>query len=436
MPTWPHPESKSAALFERARRVLPGGISRGQTWIDPFPIYVREASGAEVTDVDGVTRIDFLNNFASLIHGHSHPEVVRAVAEALPRGSVYSMPNAVELDLAELLCERIASVEQVRFCNSGTEAVMLALKAARARTGRPRIAKVEGSYHGMYDYAEISLDASPANWGNRPTPVPFAHGTPSGVLADTVIIPFNDVETAEAMLREAGDSLAAILVDPAPAQVGMMPMSPAFAAMVRKVADDIGAVLVCDEVIALRIGYHGGQARVGLRPDLTTMAKIIGGGYPVGAIGGTREAMAVFSHEHGKPLNPTSGTFTSNPISMTAGLVTMRLLDEAAYDRLEAIGNRARAALGEVMRATGFPGQVTGMASMLHLHAHERTITDHRSAYHQPEEAARLRRIYRGLTDAGCMISPRGACFLSTVNTDAHIERLAAGLRGCIERMD
>ena len=253
--TWPDGGSRSAALFDRARAVLPGGISRLQTWVDPYPIYARHGDGAYITDVDGVRRLDLMNNFASLIHGHAHPRVIEAATAAAATGSCFAMPTEAEVAMAELLCERVASVERVRFCNSGTEAVMIALKAARARTGRPRIAKIEGPYHGMYDYAEVSLDSSPGTWDNDPHSVRFAAGSPQAVLDDTVVFPFNDTATAERILRGAGDSLAAILIDPAPGVFGMIPMAPDFVAMIQRVAEDIGACLIIDEAIAFRLGY-------------------------------------------------------------------------------------------------------------------------------------------------------------------------------------
>ena len=300
--TWPDRSSRSAHLYRRAAAVLPGGISRLQTWVDPYPIYARRGEGAYIVDVDGTRRLDLMNNFASLIHGHANPGVVAAATAAAAAGTCFAMPTEAEIAMAELLCGRVGSVDRVRFCNSGTEAVMIALKAARARTGRARIAKIEGAYHGMYDYAEVSLDPTPDNWGNEPKSIRYAAGSPEAVLDDTVVFPYNETETAERILRDAGSTLAAILVDPAPAVFGMVPMAPAFAAMIQRVARDIGAKVIIDEVIAFRLDYHGAQTRFGIAPDYTTFAKIIGGGFPVGAVAGTEDAMAVFSHLDGKPL--------------------------------------------------------------------------------------------------------------------------------------
>lgn len=432
-PVWPDEGSKSAALFERAKAVLPGGISRLQTLVEPVPIYAGRGEGAFIFDVDGVKRLDMMNNFASLIHGHARPEVVAAATQAIQGGSCFAMPTGTEVALAELLCDRVASVERVRFCNSGTEAVMLALKAARARTGRPRIAKIEGAYHGMYDYAEVSLDSAPDNWGNDPNSVRFASGSPQAVLDDTVVFPLNDVAAAERILREAGDSLAAILIDPAPSVFGMIEMTPAFIAMIQAVARDIGAKIVVDEVIAFRLDYHGAQAKFGIEPDYTTFAKIIGGGYPVGAIGGREDAMAVFSHENGKPLNPSSGTFTANPVSMSAGLATMQLLTPEAYQTLDGLGEHGRTVARQAFAAAGVDGQVTGVGGMFALHLHSRPITDYRSAYPVGDEAVRMKALHLGLLKAGYIMSPKISAYLSTAmgkdDLDRYGEALEATLR-------
>ncbi|MDE0807854.1 MAG: aspartate aminotransferase family protein [Alphaproteobacteria bacterium] len=421
---WPAENSNSAGIFARARQVLPGGISRLLTWVDPYPIYAKRGIGAYIEDVDGVRRLDLLNNFASLIHGHAFPPVVEAVGEVISNGSCFAFPTEREIALAELLVDRVVSVDKVRFCNSGTEAVMIALKAARARTGRHRIAKIEGAYHGMYDHAEVSLDSTPDNWGNAPASIPHTHGTPPAVLDDTLVLPLNQPEEAERLIRASADTLAAILIDPVPTQIGMIEMTPEFIRTVQKVARDIGALIVIDEVIAFRLDYHGAQARYGIKPDLTTFAKIIGGGYPVGAICGTDAAMAVFSHEYGHPLNPSSGTFTGNPVSMAAGLATMGALTPDVYRRLEAAGEKVRAGLRDAFGQAGRPGQVNGVGSMFQIHFHDREMTDYRGAFATPAENALAKSTHRCMLDRGFILSPRCSGFLSSVMTDAEIEGL------------
>ncbi len=429
---WPEPDSKSAALYERARRVFAGGSTRLQVWAEPFPVYAATGAGAYVTDVDGTRRLDLTNNYASLIHGHAHPAVIEAVTARIADGTCFALPTETEVALAELLCQRVTRFEAVRFCNTGSEAVMLAMKAARAKTGRPKIAKVEGAYHGMYDYAEVSLDSTPDNWGNAPRAVPFATGTPRGVLDDVVVLPFNDVATSERILRAHAGELAAVLLDPVPGMCGMITASPEFLAMLRGVTREIGALLIFDEVIAFRLAYHGAQARFGGEPDLTTLGKIIGGGFPVGAVAGTSDAMAVFDQTAGKPLMPASGTFTANPVSMTAGLVTMQLLTPECYDRLEALGEHARAGIAAAFAASGYPGQVTGVGAMFLLHPHTRPVTDYRATYRRPDDALALKALHRALLQAGYILSPTGAGFLSSVMTEADLDGFAAALTRCL----
>jgi glutamate-1-semialdehyde 2,1-aminomutase len=280
----------------------------------------------------------------------------------------------------------------------------------------------------MYDWAEVSLDPTPENWGNETRALPFAHGTPRGVLDDTVVLPLNRPEEAERALRGAGTSLAAVLVDPVPAMAGMVPATFGYLQTLQRVARELGAMLIVDEVIAFRLAYRGAQARFFLEPDLTVFGKIIGGGFPVGAVGGTNRAMAVFSHEQGKPLAPSSGTFTGNPVTMRAGLATMELLTAAAYDRLEALGEHARQVARRAIAAAGRPWQVTGIGSMLQLHPHPRPIMDYRSAYPGPAESAEIKRVHGALLERGFIVSPRLALFLSTANTADQLDRFAGAL--------
>jgi len=240
--------SPSAALYRRALKVMPGGCSRNTVLRKPHPLYAERGEGCYVTDIEGVKRIDFANNMASLIHGHAHPAMVSAVTEQLTKGTAFTLATEVEIDYAEHLCSRNNGFEKIRFVNSGTEAIMSCLKAARAFTGRAKIAKVEGAYHGLYDYAEVSQTSKPANWGDaeKPASVPVAHGTPASALKDVVVIPFNDVERAIAILDQHADELACVLIDLLPHRVGLLPASQEFVDALRRWTRDNGALLVCD----------------------------------------------------------------------------------------------------------------------------------------------------------------------------------------------
>ena len=326
-------------MYDRALASLPGGNTRTTVFMKPYPIYAARGEGCRVWDLDGNVYIDCINNFTSQIHGHAHPALIRAATAQLALGSAFGLPTVSEVELAELLVSRLPSVDQVRFANSGTEAVMMALKAARAHTGRPKIAKCEGAYHGSYDYAEVSLDPTPEAWGrNAPVSVAYARGTPDNVLADVVTIPFNDTEAAVSLIREHGPELACVLVDPMPNRAGLAPADRAYLEALRKVTREVGALLIFDEVITFRLGFRGAQGIWDIDPDLTTLGKIIGGGFPVGAIGGHRDVMAVFDPRPGKPALPHGGTFSANPVTMRAGIAAMELLDDAAFARLDAMG--------------------------------------------------------------------------------------------------
>jgi len=424
---YPDPNSKSQALYTRALKSLPGGNSRTTVFMKPYPIYAARGEGCRVTDLDGNVFIDCINNFASLIHGHAHPALVKAASDQIARGSAFGLPTEAEVDLAELLTSRLPSVDQVRFANSGTEAVMMALKAARAFTGRPKIAKCEGAYHGSYDYAEVSLDPTPEAWGrNAPVSVAYAKGTPDNVLADVLTIPFNDPEAAVSLIREHGPKLACVLVDPMPNRAGLVPADKAYIEALRAVTREVGALLVFDEVISFRLGYHGAQGLWDADPDLTALGKIMGGGFPVGAIGGRTDVMAVFDPRHGKPALPHGGTFSANPVTMRAGLAAMQLLDEAMFKRLDAIGDAVRGGIDAAFRKHGVPGRTVGRGSLLKIHFAERDIRDYRTAYLTEQEARRQAVFNTGLLNRGILCAGYGLMALSTPMSDADVETIVS----------
>ena len=420
------PTMGSAELYQRACRVMPGGNTRTTLFVSPHPRYAARGSGCRIVDVDGVERIDAINNFTAMIHGYGHPDVTAAVMSQLALGTCFGMPTESEIALAELLVDRLPGVERIRFANSGTEAVMTAIKAARAFTGRPAIAKCEGAYHGTYDFAEVSEGTSPTNWGeiDAPQSVPTSKGTPDGVLSDVVVVPFNDTLRAEAILRRNANRLAGILVDPMPNRAGLMPANPDFLNMLRRVADDIGCLLILDEVITFRLGYTGAQGRFGVRPDLTCLGKIIGGGFPVGAIGGRADVMAVFDPSKGKPAVPHGGTFSANPMTMVAGLASMQALTLEAFVHLEILGARLQTGLSEVMESRQVGGQVTGLGSLRRIHFTRDSIHDYRSIYMDDKQAQYLKAMHRGMMDAGVLIAPTGLMALSTVMSTADIDQI------------
>ncbi|UOM35474.1 aspartate aminotransferase family protein [Acuticoccus sp. I52.16.1] len=436
MPHWPDPSSRSAALYQRGLDVLPGGITRLQPWQEPFPVYAARGEGAYVVDVDGTRRLDFLNNFASLLHGHAYAPIVEAVCRQVALGTAFTNPTESEVQLAELLCRRVAGFENVRFCVSGTEAVMNAIKASRALTGKPMIVKVEGCYHGTYDYAEVSLDPAPDAWGNEPRSVGHAAGTPQGVLADVAVIPFDDPEAAERIIAQHADRLAAVLVDVAPSYLGMQLMSREFAAAINRAARAAGAMIISDEVISFRFAAGGAAALVGLEADFTTLAKIVGGGFPVGAVAGPRDTMRVFDHRAGKPLLPASGTFTANPVSMVAGRLTLEHMPPERFDALNAMGAALRARITERLTSHRLPAQITGTGSTFMLHLNQRALSDYRSMYPGTAERAAMVELQRLLTLAGYQLSPRGMGFLSTAMIEADLDGFVDALMQALGALD
>jgi glutamate-1-semialdehyde 2,1-aminomutase len=303
------------------------------------------------------------------------------------------------------------------------------VKAARAFTKRPKIAKIEGAYHGMYDYVEVSLDSAPVNWGNDPNRVAYARGTPEGVLDDVVVIPFNQPEAASRILRAHGDEIAAVLIDLMPLYTGAVPATKEYLDAIFDNAKRIGAVVILDEVVSFRLGPQGGQGLFGLSPDLTTVAKIIGGGFPIGAICGREEVMAVFDQRHGKPLMPSSGTFTANPVSMTAGLMSMQMLTPEVFAALDELGAYARRQITEAIAASRYPAQVTGLGSIFKIHMHTRPITEYRSAYATEAEDHAMHDLQQRLLTRGYLISTKAMGFLSTPMTRNDLDGFAVALR-------
>ena len=429
--------SKSAALYERAKQVLPGGVSRNTVLRSPHPFYAAHAEGCRVTDIEGVERIDFANNMASLIHGHSHPAIVAAVTEQLGRGTAFTLATEIEVAFAEHLLSRNDQFDKLRFVNSGTEATMTAVKAARAFTGRSKIAKVEGAYHGQYDYTEVSQTAKPSNWGSidHPASVPVASGTPRGVLNDVVVIPFDDPEHAVAILDEHRGELAAVLFDLMPHRVGLMPAGAEFVAEMRKWTRADGALLVIDEVITYRSTYGGAHTWYDLTPDLVALGKMIGGGFPVGAIAGRDEVMEVMNPLADEVLFPHSGTFSANPVTMTAGLTAMELFDRNEVDRINGLARRAMDGIERAIADTGVTACVTGGGSMFRVHLKERPPHNYRETYPTPEQAGQLRMLLEHLWDEGFIMINTLSATISTPMGEGEIDALVAAMAGGFRKL-
>jgi glutamate-1-semialdehyde 2,1-aminomutase len=418
--------TRSEELYERALRVLPGGVSRNTVLRRPHPFYAVKGEGCWVTDIEGVRRLDFANNMCSLIHGHAHPAVVAAISEQMQRGTAFTFATEVEVLYAEHMCRRSPSFEKIRFVNSGTEAVMSCIKAARALTGRAKLAKVEGAYHGLYDYAEVSQTSNPTNWGEveHPRSNPVTRGTPQGVLDDVVVIPFNNPEASVRILDEHAGELACVLVDPLPHRVGFIPATKAFVDALRAWTTRDGSLLVFDEVITFRSEYQGAQAWFDHPPDLTALGKMIGGGLPVGALAGRADVMDVLNPLAEKVLFPHSGTFSANPLVMSAGLRAMELFNRDAVARLNALGDRARRQIREAIGSSGLPASVTGAGSLFRIHMAPTPPTTYREAYVDPERARLTKTLLDYAFEHGVMLINTCSGALSTAMTEREIDML------------
>jgi glutamate-1-semialdehyde 2,1-aminomutase len=390
----------SRELWERALGSLPGGNTRTTVFHDPYPVYVARGEGCRVWDADGVERIDFISNYTSLILGHCHPRVVEAVQSQAARLMSVAAPNELEIELAERIRERLPSIDLVRFTNSGTESTMLALRAARAFTGREKIAVFAGGYHGSHDYAaSVPGDASTA---------PGGPGIPAAVADTVVVAPFDDREGTLAALEPQLGELAAVIVEPVLGAGGVVPATAGFLTFLRELTRDAGALLVFDEVISFRIGYHGAQGRLGITPDLTTLGKIIGGGLPVGALGGRADVMELFDPRRDDRIGH-GGTFNANPLTMAAGLATLDELKPKRYDELEALAAELEA---RVNARTGASATSVGSLFQIEL-----------------PNSSRLPDLHVGLLANGILMTPRGMGCLSVPMTGAEVDAFVDAVR-------
>jgi glutamate-1-semialdehyde 2,1-aminomutase len=425
--------SRSRALAGRASRVMPGGNTRHSIALHPYSIYAVRGSGCRVTDADGDERIDFLNNFTSLILGHADPRVVAAVQARVAAGSAFTMPTAADVELAELLSGRVPYIEHIRFCNSGSEAVMLAIKAARACTGRPKIAKFEGAYHGIYDYAQVSEGPTAQTWGDGDEPARVVeHGAPPSQRDDVVLLRWNHFDQCRAQIARHADDLAAVVLDPVCAGLGMIPPRDGFFALLREETERRGILLISDEVLSFRVAWDGALTQYGVTPDLVSLGKIIGGGFPVGAVAGSRRAMSVFDHT-GDCRVHHGGTFNANPVTMTAGLETMRQLTPEAYARLDRLGAYLEEGIRRLLRDRGTPGQVFRRGSLFLTHLTDQPMTDFRSLQGYSRSSPRDLDLCHAMLAHGIMVSPRGlfGCLstpMDTAELDAYVRALGRSL--------
>ncbi|MDQ3808962.1 MAG: aminotransferase class III-fold pyridoxal phosphate-dependent enzyme, partial [Chloroflexota bacterium] len=401
----------SRAMHARAQQYLPGGDTRTGVGFAPYPTYIESAQGCYLYDLDGNALLDLNNNASSLVHGHAHPAIVSAVQAQAARGTGWLAPSPLQVELARALCERVPSLEQVRFCSSGTEANMQAVKAARAFTGRDRILKMAGAYHGTYDGLELNGHG--------------AAGVPRSTADTLTTAPFDDAAGAERLIEQHRDDLAAVIVTPVYTRGGLTPPSPGYLAALREATRAHGVLLIFDEVITFRLARGGAQALYGVVPDLTALGKVIGGGLPVGAFGGRADVMRLYANGAAPGLTH-AGTFNANPLTMAAGLEALELLTEPALLRLAELGGRLADRLAAVLAARELPFQVRRVESLVSMDAFT-AQTDDTAA-----EVLRLARL--SLLNRG--ISMPGLCAVSTVMSEEAIDHVADALEKILSMFD
>ncbi|MGQ0551558.1 MAG: aspartate aminotransferase family protein [Armatimonadota bacterium] len=427
-----HPKSRE--LHARGKVALPGGDTRTVTYFDPFPLYIGRGEGCRLYDVDGHRLLDLLGNYTSMIWGHAHPKIVEAARAQIARGTGFAAPTEGQAILGEMIRERLPSVQKIRFTNSGTEAAMHAIRLARAYTGREKIVKMEGGYHGSYDAVEVSVHPDPDGAGpaSSPRALPESKGIPPSVVDDVLVAPFNNLGAVEAILRAHRDAIAAVIVEPIQGVAGTILPRDGFLGFLREITQELGILLIFDEVISFRLGYHGAQGIYGVSPDLTVLGKIIGGGFPVGAFGGRDGIMALYD-----PARPgamvQSGTFNANPVTLAAGIAGLELLTAAEIERINRLGDRLRRGLQALFDASPVPARASGLGSLLTLLFTGAEVVNYRdtTTADQPLSAA----FHLALLQEGIFSAPRGMMALSLPMSEADIDDALGAVSTVLNRL-
>lgn len=412
------------SLFSRAQEVIPGGVNspvRAFRAVGGTPLFIREAAGSKIIDSDGNRYIDYVCSWGPMILGHGHPGVVAAIRDAVGRGTSFGAPTELEIGMAERLVAAFPSIEMARMVSSGTEATMTAIRLARGFTGREKIIKFTGCYHGHADSLLVKAGSGVATLG-----IPGSPGVPRPLAELTVTLPYNDADAVRSAAARYGDEIACIIVEPVAGNMGVVPPRPGFLETLREVTRANGSLLIFDEVITgFRLAYGGWQTWAGMIPDLTCMGKIIGGGLPVGALGGRREIL-----EHLAPMGPVyqAGTLSGNPLAMTAGIATLDILKEKSYPELERMTERLCNGFAELFQKKGIPARINRVGSLFTLFFTADEVVDFESA--SKSDTALFARFFQGMLAAGINLAPAQfeAGFLSFAHTE---EDIAQTLSSC-----
>ena len=418
-------------LFAEAQKIIPGGVNspvRAFRAVGGTPRFIREAAGSKIIDTEGREYIDYVASWGPMILGHSHPDVVAAIREAAGRGASYGAPTEIEIGMARRIVDAFPSVEMVRMVSSGTEAAMTAIRLARGFTGRDRIIKFTGCYHGHADSLLVKAGSGVATLG-----IPGSPGIPPQLAELTITLPFNDSDAVQNAVARYGDELACIIVEPVAGNMGVVPPRPGFLETLREATHQSGSLLIFDEVITgFRLAYGGWQNLTGLIPDLTCLGKIIGGGLPVGALGGRREIM-----EYLAPTGPVyqAGTLSGNPIALSAGIATLDILRGKPYPALDAMASRLCSGMADLFRKKGLPFRINRVGSMFTLFFTAEEVVDFATASRSDTE--RFARFFQGMLKAGIYLAPAQfeADFLSFAHTGEDIARTLAACEKALKTL-
>ena len=423
---------RSRDLQANAEKYLPGGSSRGTAFFGPYPHFIERGEGHYMIDADGNKILDFMINATSLILGHAHPDIVAALQEQAAKGTAFTGPTEAQVRLAKILTERIPSMDTVRFTNSGTEGTLMSIRAARAFTGKHKIAKFEGGYHGSHEYVAVSVHPpleklDPAG----PTPIPEHPGMPPSVLEDVIVLPYNDLEWCERVLRENKDDLACLIMEPVVSSFGYLPAQKEFLQGLRSITTELDIILIFDEVQSLRIASGGAQETLGVTPDMTSLGKIIGGGMAVGAFGGRQDLMDLLNPTDGATI-AHAGTFNANPVTMLAGAATLEELTPDVYRKLAEMTEYLRAGILQVGAELETPVQVTGLGSLFGIHFTGEELVGYRDI--AAEDSTFRHQVFLGLLNEGILMASNLVGAVSTEIGEKEIDTFTAALRRVLER--